>query len=105
MPVSRRYTPEHPPQDNCLYGMDFSFILPPGVGIFTVDLEIYHNIQPPVVADRDFTLGSPFIQDRSVFCMVGGGTEGNDYELRWNITDTAGNTWQRSARVLCAQTS
>ena len=105
MALSRRYTPEHPPQDNCLYGMDFSFILPPGVGITNSSLSIYRNLQPPVAADGDFTKGSPFVVDRATFCMLGGGVEGNDYQLRWNITDTSGNTWQRTAMVLCAQTS
>ena len=33
MPVSRRCTPEHPPGESCNYGLDYSFVIPPGVGI------------------------------------------------------------------------
>jgi hypothetical protein len=105
MPLSRRYTPEHPPQDNVLYGMDFSFILPPGVGISGGQLDIFWNIQPPVAADADWTKGEIFALGRALYCQLGGGTEGKDYQLRWEAWDSEGNTWQRTALVLCAQTS
>jgi len=105
MALSRRYTPEHSPQDVCLYGMDFSTILPPGVGITSVSLGIWRNLKPPIQADGDWTKGPPFTEDRAVYCMLGGGTEGTDYQLRWLITDTEGNTWERTAMVLCSRTS
>jgi hypothetical protein len=105
MPLSRRYTPEHPPQDSCLYGMDFSYLLPPGVGISWVSLDIQRNIQPPVEASSDFTIGPPFILDRAVYATLRGGVEGNDYQLRWLIQDSEGNNWQRTGLILCAQTS
>ena len=105
MPLSRRYSPEHPPQDSCLYGMDFSAILPPGVTITGGQLDIFRNLQPPVAADADFTKGAVFNLDRAIYCTLSGGVEGNDYQLRWEIWDSGGNRWQRTAMVLCAQTS
>ena len=32
MPLSRRYTPEHPPGEECNFGLHFSLVIPPGVG-------------------------------------------------------------------------
>ena len=67
MPLSRRYTPEWSPGDTGLIGMDFSYILPPGVGILPMGadqprgpsnaysqpvprLEIWYNTADPVPA-------------------------------------------------------
>ena len=85
--------------------MDFSFILPPGTAITSVSINIFRNIQPPVAADADWTVSTPFILDRAVYCMLSGGVEGNDYQIRWHITDSQNNVWNRTAMVLCAQTS
>lgn len=105
MPLSRRYSPEKPPLEDTLFGMDFSFILPPGVGISGGQLDIFTNTQPPVAADADFTKGAISNRGRALYCMLGGGRDGIDYQLRWEMWDTAGNTWQRTGLVLCAQTS
>lgn len=66
MSLSRRYSPEWSPGDNCFIGMDFSYVLPPGVGIAqgaidfltqggdspipTPRMEIWTNTNPPVAA-------------------------------------------------------
>ena len=85
--------------------MDFSSLLPPGIGIYSVSLSVWRNLNPAQPAPSDFTVGTPFVLDRAVYCTLSGGMEGNDYQLRWLINDSAGNQWQRTALVLCSQTS
>jgi len=104
MPLSRRYTPEHAPGEQCDYGLDFSFVIPPGVGITTGDLAIFTNVANPVES-TDFTIGPVTVQGRTIYANLSGGVAGTDYQLRWNATDTDGNSWPRTALVLCAQTS
>jgi hypothetical protein len=105
MPLSRRYTPEKPPGEQCRFGMDFSFIIPPGVGITEGDLQIYTNDVEPVEASADWIVGDVEVRDRTVYCMLGGGVDGQDYQLRWSATDTQGNIWPRTAMILVAETS
>jgi|SRR5215472_12676623 len=105
MPLSRRYSPEHPPGESCPFGLDFSPLIPPGVGISIAALAIFTNTATPVDASADWTIGPVQIFDRTVYCQLGGGVEGKDYQLRWTVTDTNANTWSRTALILCAQTS
>jgi hypothetical protein len=105
MPLSRRYTPEHPPGESCLFGMDYSFVLPPGVGIASGTLDIQRNTNPPVEAVNDWSMGQILNRGRALYCRLQGGVEGVDYQLRWTAYDTQGNTWPRTALILCAQTS
>lgn len=105
MPLSRRYSPEHPPGESCNYGLDYSFIIPPGVGIASGTLTIWHHIVPPTAADADWTVGAVSVRGRVVYALLTGGVEGKDYELRWVATDTSGNKWPRTGLQLCAQTS
>jgi hypothetical protein len=105
MPLSRRYTPEHPPGEACAFGLDFSFVIPPGVGIASGSLSIWKNIVPPVEDTTDWTIGAIQVRGRAVYCQLSGGVEGNDYQLRFSATDTEGNVWNRTALILCAQTS
>jgi hypothetical protein len=104
MPLSRRYTPEHAPGEAANYGMDFSFIVPPGVGLVTGALAIWTNQANPVQSS-DFTIGPVTVQGRVIYANLSGGVAGTDYQLRWNATDTDGNIWPRTALVLCALTS
>lgn len=105
MPLSRRYSPEHPPGEKCTYGMDFSFVVPPGVGIASGSLSIWENVIPPVAADGDWTEGAVNVLGRVLYATLSGGVEGKDYQIRWIATDTDGNQWPRTALQLCAQTS
>jgi hypothetical protein len=105
MPLSRRYTPEKPPGEQCRFGMDYSYIIPPGVGISSGSLSIWTNNVEPQPADADWTVGSVEVLDRVVYCMLGGGVDGQDYQLRWVATDTQGNIWPRTAMILVAETS
>ena len=104
MPLSRRYTPEHPPGEQSNYGLDYSFIIPKGTGISTGSLAIWKNVVPPTLS-TDFTIGPVSVRGRSVYASVTGGVEGTDYQFRWVATDTDGNKWPRTALQLCAQTS
>ena len=75
MPLSRRYTTEWSPLDNCTVGMDFSAILPVGVGIAegaedffaqapniipTPRLEIWTNSNPPLPVPQDWSLDASY---------------------------------------------
>lgn len=102
---SQRYEPSHPPGEVCLFGMDFSFLLPMGVGIRFADLQIFNNtfLSPDVTTD--FIIDPVTISGRQVWTRLQGGVEGSDYQLRWSITDTDGNVFPRTALVLCSNTN
>ena len=105
MPLSRRYTPEHPPGEQCPYGMDFSFIIPPGVGISSGSVTIWTNVAVPVNVTASWTIGPIMVIGRAIYAMLQGGDDGTDYQIRWVATDTEGNVLPRTALQLCAQTS
>jgi hypothetical protein len=86
--------------------MDYSFLIPPGVGIAAATLEIWTNTPGDVQPSSDWEIIGPVRwEGRTVFARLTGGIEGTDYQLRWIVTDTRGNRWPRTGLVLCAQTS
>jgi hypothetical protein len=105
LPLSRRFTPEHPPGESCKFGVDFSFIIPPGVGIQSGTLAITTNTAAPVDASADWTIGPVQMRGRALYAMLSGGVAGTDYQLKFTAVDTAGNTWPRTALILCSDTS
>jgi hypothetical protein len=105
MPLSRRYTPSWAPSDASNIGMDFSYVVPPGVGIVLGQLSIWTNTATPISVDVDFVVGPIQVFGRTIYTFLEGGAEGRDYQLRWVAIDTDGNRWQRTALMLCAQTS
>lgn len=105
MPLSRRFNPEHPPGENCSFGIDFSFVIPPGVGIVSGTLAILTNTAAPADAAADWTIGPVMVRGRALYAMLAGGVAGKDYQLKFTAVDTAGRTWPRTALVLCADTS
>lgn len=105
MPLSRRYSPEHPPGESCSFGLDYSFILPVGVGLEDGQLAILTNTAAPADASADWTIGAVQVRGRALYAMLSGGVAGTDYQLKWTARDTAGNTWPRTTLVLCADTS
>jgi hypothetical protein len=117
MPVTRRYIPAKPFDEVSVFGMDFSFILPKGVGIDHGTLELWTNSNPPYPANDDWVFGPPgpasltrtdpivVVRDRTLYAKLGGGVDGVDYLLVWTAYDTEGNVWPRSAAVLVADTS
>lgn len=104
MPLSRRYTPEHPPGESCPYGLDYSYVIPPGVGIASGTCAVWSNTVP-AVQSTDWTIGAVTVRGRAIYATLSGGIEGKDYQIRWVATDTAGNIWPRTCLQLCAQTS
>ena len=104
MPLSRRYTPEFAPGESSIVGMDFSYVVPPGVGLVGGGLAIFTNVASPVVS-ADFSVGTVTVRGRTLYASLSGGTDGTDYQLRWTATDSDGNVWPRTALLLCAQTS
>lgn len=105
MPLSRRYTPEHPPSEACYFGLDYSFLIPPGVGIQSASVEILTNTPSNVRGSNDWVIGPVQIEGRTIFAKLSGGIEGTDYQIRWTAVDTQGNVWPRTVLILCAYTS
>lgn len=105
MPISRRYLPEWSPGEASSIGMDFSFIVPVGVGLVEGSLSIFTNTADPQPADADFDATPVSVRDRALYCQLSGGVRGRDYQLRWTAADTDGNLWPRTALLLCAETS
>jgi hypothetical protein len=105
MSITRRYTPNFAPGEACLIGMDFSYVIPPGVGIASGILHFFNNLAVPVPADGDFTIGAVQVLGRVLFAPIAGGHEGTDYQVLWIATDTEGAIWPRTALMACAPTS
>ena len=109
MPISRRYHPEIVPGESLVFGMDFSTIIPPGVGIASVGIGFQYNVNPPAgeVPPDVLTAGPVSWSDRTVYATVTAAQQayGQDFRIAWQVTDTSGNTWQRFALVLCSYTS
>lgn len=105
MPLTRRYTPEHAPGESCPYGLDYSFIIPPGVGIVNGSVSIWTNTVEPQPADTDWSIGPVGVRGRAIYATLSGGIDGRDYQIRWVAVDSEGHTWPRTAMVLCALTS
>lgn len=104
MPLTRRYSPEHSPGDSCLYGIDMSLVLPPGAFISLGSVAVLSNTFVPTPAP-EWAVGPVQIQGSVIFARLSGGTEGSDYQIRWNVQDSDGNVWNRTALVLCSLTS
>lgn len=104
MPVSRRYYPEHPPGENCIFGMSFEYVIPLGKGIAEATILVQTNTVPPVQS-TDWTPGPIQVLGRVLYCRLEGGVAGTDYRIVWTATDTDGNVWPRVGLVLCADTS
>jgi hypothetical protein len=105
MPISRRYTPEKPPEESCLFGLDYSFVIPVGVGITSGEVHVWTNTVEPQLADTDFTIGEVQVLGRTIYAMLSGGQDGHDYQVRWKAIDTEANVWPRTCLLLVAQTS
>jgi hypothetical protein len=105
MPLSRRYRPEHPPGESCSFGLDYSFVIPVGVGVEQGTLAIFTNAATPVPADADWQKGPVMVRGRAIYAMLSGGVPGRDYQLKWTAVDSQGNVWPRTCLVLCADTS
>lgn len=105
MPITARYLPEKAPGETSSFGLDYSFVVPVGVGIESGTLKIFTNTATPAAADADFQVGPVSVRGRAIYATIGGGVSGKDYQFRWTAVDSAGNTWSRTALVLCADTS
>jgi hypothetical protein len=114
MPISRRYTPETTPGEICTIGMDFSYVIPPGVGIASGTLTAYFNTVENQPSDDFGTdtggLGVPqpaLVHGRTLYKQIQtlDTAFGNDYQMAWFATDTDGNVWPRIGLLLCSNTS
>jgi hypothetical protein len=102
--LSLRYHPPHPDGEECVFGMNFDNVIPPGVGIVRGKLEIDTNTVPPF-ASTDWEQGKVTVVNRTLYATLSGGVDGTDYILNWTATDTDGNIWPRSALCLTVQRS
>lgn len=105
MPISRRYSPPFAPGEASSIGLDFSYVIPPGVSIAAGTLHFFQNLAVPVAADSDFNIPAVQIIGRVLTCAISGGVEGKDYQVVWTATDTDGNIWPRTVLMSCAPTS
>lgn len=104
MAISRRYMPSWPPGEAAFIGMDFADVIPPGVALASAELSIVINRSPPQ-GQTDFAQAQPITLQRQAWCSISGGAEGQDYQCRWTVSDSRGHTWNRTALLLCAETS
>lgn len=107
MPLSRRYSPELAPNEGSLFGMDYSYVIPPGVGINIGQCAAWENSNPPVPSTL-LTVGDVSVIGRTLVAFIEANdpaAEGIDFQIRWIAFDTEGGVWPRTALVLCAQTS
>lgn len=102
MALSRRYAPSWPPEQSSQVGIDLSPILPPGVSLESAALEIVVN-RNPVQPTTDWAQDDVVWRGRQAWCRIAGGQAGIDYQCRWTLTDSRGNTWRRTALLLCAE--
>jgi hypothetical protein len=105
MSITRRYTPNFAPGEASIIGMDFSYVIPPGVGIVSGSLHFFNNLSVPVAADSDFDIGTVLILGRVLYAAISGGSIGKDYQVVWTAVDTTGAIWPRTALMGCAPTS
>lgn len=105
MPLSRRYTPEHPPGESCLFGLDFSAIIPVGRGVKSGTLAILSNTAFPTDSSADWEIGPVLVRGRAIYANLSGGLDGHDYQLIWTAVDTDGNVFPRTALILVGNTS
>lgn len=105
MALSRRYSPEHPPGESCVFGLDFSAVIPPGVGVTSGTLAIMTNTAVPADASANWTVGPVEVRGRVLYATLKGGVAGTDYQLLWTAIDSDGHVWPRTALCLCAPTS
>lgn len=101
---SKRYHPPHPPGENCIFGMDFSNVIPRGKGIAQATIQAQTNTVPPAQS-TDWTYGPIQVLHRALYCRLEGGVAGSDYRIMWTVTDSDGNVYPRVALLLCADTS
>jgi len=96
----------HPPDETHVFMMDFSLVIGRGISLAAPSLRFFTNTVPPVAADQDWTVyKTPSVLKRAIYATIGGGKDGTDYQLRWTVDDTQGNTWARTTLVLVARTS
>ena len=104
MALSQRYQPPQPPGQGVVYALDFSPLLPPGVGVTTPSVQIQTNTNPPGIATGVTTSGGGY-RGRIVWITIQNMQAGTDYLISWTVQDTEGNQWVRTITLLCALTS
>jgi hypothetical protein len=105
--LTRRYWPALAPGEIAVFGIDFSNVIPFGIGIASGTLFIVQNIVGATGPAIDVTAGAVSVQDRALYATVSAdaGASGTDYVLTWTATATDGKVYPRTALVLCAPTS
>jgi hypothetical protein len=108
MPLTRRYTPEIHPSESSVIGMSFEYVIPPGVGITEGGLFVLYNqvvVGPPPTTVIE--TGPVQIRGRVLYAPITAHAtaSGLDFQLQWLAIDTQGNTWFRTALLLCSVTS
>lgn len=86
--------------------MDYSAVIPPGVGIALGQCACFTNTNPPVASSL-LTIGDVSIIGRTLVAFVEADPAaiGVDFQIQWIAFDTQSNVWPRVGLVLCAPTS
>ena len=103
MSLSARYFPVGP-GESIVLGVDVSSVLPPGLGIEAASVSAVHNTDP-VAAAPEVAFGAVGIRGRRCWASASGFIEGQDYQIRWAVSDSAGNQLPRTVLLLCQETS
>jgi hypothetical protein len=104
MGINNRYLPSHPQGASAIYALDYSAILPPGVGIQSGGIAVALNTVPPTPT-TELTVAPAGVEGRRVLAQISGGVSGHDYRIEWVANDTVGGIWPRTCLLLCAATS
>jgi len=114
MPLSRRYTPEFAPGETSVIGMDFSYVIPPGVGIQNADVGLFLNARaaargsPVSPADpNDYSISAASWLGRTLYATLTleHSALDKDFLVIWECLDFSFNHWSRSAMLMCTYTS
>ena len=104
MAISQRYSSQAP-ADATWFGMDFSHVIPVGVGITSATLLIQTNTNPPNAQSDWTTDAQPTVIGRQVWSTCSGGAVGTDYQFIWTVTTNHSQTYHRAALCRCEPTS
>jgi hypothetical protein len=103
--LTRRYVPALSPGETAVFAIDYSAVIPLGVGIAAAQLGIFDRASSGPATE--LTWGSVSWYDRTAYAEVTAANtaDGIDFLTLWTVTDTDGNIWPRTALLLCALTS
>lgn len=104
--LTRRYIPSLAANEKSVFGIDYSDVIPLGVGIAAGTLDVFTNTVPPQDTTL-LTMTAVTVRQRALYATITAkpGADGADFRLLWQATDTLGNIWPRTVLCLCSATA